>query len=197
MIKNEVVAAFEILMEEIELVIDSLKKEGANALQRSEYDKAKTIIENATALENFRNKVKQLQNEWRSRFSSISVRRTKKRKITSKLKRGLRTPEEDFRIPILKALIELGGKDSMANVLQLVEKQMKDKLNKYDYQILPSSNTMRWKNTAQWCRNTLVQEGLLKNDSPKGTWEISEKGIKYLQQKSSVQELKSEKVPDK
>jgi restriction system protein len=27
----------------------------------------------------------------------------------------------------------------------------------------------RWRNTAQWCRNTLVNEGLLKKDSPWGS----------------------------
>jgi FtsZ-binding cell division protein ZapB len=184
MIGREVLAAFEILLEEIEMVINTLKGEGAVAVQKSEYDKAKTIIEKATALEKFREKVKQLQNEWQSNFSSLSVKPTKKRKIKSKLKKGLRTPEDDFRIPILEALVELGGSASVSEVLELVEKKMKNKLNEYDYQILPSNNTLRWKNAAQWCRNTLMQEGLLKSDSPKGIWEITEKGVRHLKEKN-------------
>ncbi|RMH13146.1 MAG: hypothetical protein D6698_14360, partial [Gammaproteobacteria bacterium] len=42
-----------------------------------------------------------------------------------------------------------------------------------------------WRNTAQWCRNTMVREGLMKSDSPYGIWEITEAGRKYLQDESS------------
>ena len=65
----------------------------------------------------------------------------------------------------------------MKDVLELVEKKMKGILNEYDYRPLPSDpKSIRWRNTVQWCRNSLVREGLLKNDSPYGIWEISEKG---------------------
>jgi len=40
---------------------------------------------------------------------------------------------------------------------------------------------VRWRNTAQWCRHTMVQEGLLKRDSPHGIWEITEKGRQALE----------------
>ena len=63
---------------------------------------------------------------------------------------------------------------------------MANRLTKYDLEPLPSENkTVRWRNTAQWCRNSLVREGLLKADSPFGIWEISESGRKALQDESS------------
>ena len=34
----------------------------------------------------------------------------------------------------------------------------------------------RWRNSAQWTRNTMRQEGLLQDDSPRGTWEITHAG---------------------
>ncbi len=80
-----------------------------------------------------------------SKLFSLSIKPTKKRKVKNKLKRGLRTSEDAFRIPILEALVELGDSASMSQVLELVEKKMKDRLNEYDYQILPSNNTIRWK----------------------------------------------------
>jgi len=46
--------------------------------------------------------------------------------------------------------------------------------------IFLKSGKIHWRNTAQWCKNTLMQEGLLKSDSPKGIWEITEKGVEYL-----------------
>ncbi|KUK31071.1 MAG: Uncharacterized protein XD63_1668 [Thermoanaerobacterales bacterium 50_218] len=58
---------------------------------------------------------------------------------------------------------------------------MKDRLNEYDLQPLPSTpEQARGRNTAQWCRYTMVSEGLLKPDSPRGVWEITETGRKQL-----------------
>jgi hypothetical protein len=58
----------------------------------------------------------------------------------------------------------------MSKVLNLMERKMRGILNNYDYQPLPSDpNTIRWRNTAQWCRNTMVREGLLKSDSPRAS----------------------------
>jgi len=34
----------------------------------------------------------------------------------------------------------------------------------------------RWRNTAQWARHSMVKEGLLKADSPRGIWEITDAG---------------------
>ncbi len=174
--RNEVGIAFEILLEEIEEVANSLNEQGAEAFKSGNYDLARMAIEEATRLADFREKVKTLQKEW----ETLAVRKIKsskrhKRKVGEKLKRGLRTPEDEFRIPIIEALKELGGKAKMSEVLDLVEEKMKEKLTKYDYEPLPSTpKSVRWKNTAQWCRNTLVREGILKNDSPHGIWELKQ-----------------------
>ncbi len=98
-------------------------------------------------------------------------------------KKGLRTSEDAFRRPILEALVEWGGRAEMSKVLDLVEKKMEGILNDFDRQPLRSDpNIIRWRNTAQWCRNTMAREGLLKSDSPRGIWEISERGRKALQE---------------
>lgn len=173
--KNEVGIAFEILLEEIEEVANNLNEQGAEAFKSGNYELARRAIEEATRLSEFREKVKALQNEWKT-FSVRKFSKSKKRKKTvgEKLQRGLRTPEDEFRKPILEALKELGGKGRMSEVLDIVEKKMKDRLTKYDYEPLPSNpKSIRWKNTAQWCRNTLVREGILKNDSPHGIWELN------------------------
>jgi len=76
----------------------------------------------------------------------------------------------------------LGGFDRVNDVLEKFESKMKNILNKYDYQKLPSEpHDLRWRNTAQWCRNSLVnKEGLMKKGSPEGIWEVSAKGVKFL-----------------
>src|SRR3989338_5736332 len=42
-----------------------------------------------------------------------------------KLPKGLKTPEDAFRRPILESLYELGGRASVSDVLEIVEKKMK------------------------------------------------------------------------
>ncbi|SFV30231.1 winged helix-turn-helix domain-containing protein [Thermoflavifilum thermophilum] len=184
---NEVNTAFEILLEEIELVANQLNDDGAQAFKEGNYDTARHAIEEATRLAEFREKVKALQKEWASLLTKRPQRSKKAGRIVkSRLPRGLRTPEDAFRRPILQALVELGGKAAIGEVLEFVEKKMSAKLTKYDREPLPSDpKSIRWRNTAQWCRNTLVREGLLKNDSPYGVWEISEAGKKWLQHKSA------------
>lgn len=99
-----------------------------------------------------------------------------------RLARGVRTPEAAFVLPILRALEELGGSASLRQVFEKVGVTMKRQLRDVDYESLKSDpNRPRWNNTAQWARNTMVSDGLLKNDSPHGVWEITPAGSAYLQ----------------
>jgi len=99
----------------------------------------------------------------------------------SRIPRGEKTPESAFRIPILDALIQLGGRGRVRDILKIVGDKMKDILKPVDYDLLPSKNSVRWQNTARWERFTMVKEGLLSSDSPQGVWEITEKGREYLE----------------
>jgi restriction endonuclease Mrr len=75
----------------------------------------------------------------------------------------------------------MGGSAPVEQVLDRVGEKMKAVLNDYDRQSLPSyPNTVRWRNNVQWCRNSMVQEGLMKADSPRGVWEITDSGKEAL-----------------
>lgn len=179
--RNEVDIAFEILLEEIEVVANSVKQEGASAFHEGNYERVRQIIEDATRLAEFRAKVKDLQKEWQKKFPDVSEEKTE-RDYQGRLPRGLRTPDDAFREPILRSLMDLGGSAEMNAVLDRVSERMGDQLNEYDAQPLKSDpNSIRWRNTAQWCRHSLVQDGLMKSDSPRGVWEISEAGRKALE----------------
>ena len=94
-----------------------------------------------------------------------------------RLPRGTRTPVGDYYQPILQALNESGGSARVNDVLERVEQLMKGVLREVDYEPLPSNTEMlRWRNTAQWARDAMVREGLLKSNSPRGVWEITEAG---------------------
>jgi len=183
--QNEVAVAFDIVLEEIENAIAALNREGAQAFENGKYEIARELIEKGSQMTAFRNRVKDLQKEWLNIFASIVPPKPRKHKAPryKKLQHGLRTPEDEFRIPILQTLVELGGAAPMNDVLDKVEIRMSHKLNAYDRQTLPSHPTIpRWRNTAQWARAAMVKEGLLSSNSPRGVWEITDSGKKYLEQ---------------
>jgi hypothetical protein len=68
----------------------------------------------------------------------------------------------------------------MSAVLEKVEQSMKEVLKPVDYEPLASGSDIRWRNTAQFARNTMVEKGLLKSNSSRGIWEITEAGRKSL-----------------
>ncbi|MGC8651605.1 MAG: winged helix-turn-helix domain-containing protein, partial [Minisyncoccia bacterium] len=127
--KNEVNIAFEILLEEIEEVFNILSKEGEESFKAQDFDKAKSLIENGERLKFFREKVKTLQKEWQTIFNEKTLSEIQKKQfrgkkqIKNKLKKGLRTPEDKFVIPILESLVDLGGKAKMKDILRLVHEK--------------------------------------------------------------------------
>ncbi|MFZ8826040.1 MAG: winged helix-turn-helix domain-containing protein, partial [Candidatus Caldipriscus sp.] len=113
-------------------------------------------------------------------IEQVKPTQVRKKQVKGKLKKGLRTPKEQFIIPILEAIIELGGRAKVKDVLERVHDKMKGILNEHDYKPLPSKpKEKRWENTAQWARLDMVEKGLLAKDSPRGIWEITDKGRKY------------------
>jgi hypothetical protein len=66
-------------------------------------------------------------------------------------------------------------------VLEKVGAALRGQLRDVDSQSLKSDPTRpRWNNTAQLARNTMVADGLLKNNSPRGVWEITAAGRERL-----------------
>jgi hypothetical protein len=193
MIENNptsVVAAFEILLEEIEAEIGCVNQVGARAFDARDYDKAKEALERAAEITAFRDKAVALRREWEKLFAreedEEGTEAHAARRNLGRLRRGLRTREEAYYKPILEALQALGGSAPMPQVLDRVLQSMKGVLRDVDYEPLASDPEMpRWRNAAQWARNSMVKEGLLRSDSPRGVWEISDAGVQYLKVKGN------------
>lgn len=94
---------------------------------------------------------------------------------------GGMTPNKSYRRPIVEALYEFGGRASAGDVLRLVERKMT--LEAGDRARLKSGE-VRWKRRANWERFNMVSEGLLKNDSPRGIWELAQAGVDLIEGRS-------------
>src|SRR5260370_2065278 len=185
MIENNptnVSGAFEMLLEEIEAEFDFINKVGARALEGRDYEGAREALGRASRATTLRDKLVSLRKEWET--LTVSHRGDEEEEMTraersnvGHLQRGLRTPEKAYYQPILEALNELGGSARVNDVLVKVEQMMNGALTPIDYEPLPSNPEMlRWRNKAQWSRNSLTKETIFNPYSPPGMWEISEIG---------------------
>lgn len=182
---RDVLSAFEILLEEIEAEIEFVNGVGARAFATSEYEKAREALERAGRLSSFRDKVVALRSEWQGLMALAGAEEDEETRLArrnlGRLRRGLRTPDSDYYRPILETLVAMGGSGRVAEVLDLVFEKMRPVLRDVDLEPLTSDpDNFRWRNAAQWARHSMVKEGLLKQDSPRGVWEISEAGRVYL-----------------
>lgn len=83
---------------------------------------------------------------------------------------------EQYRKTILEILLKMGGKSTQREVFDEFEKMKGNLLNFIDKQILNDGYTPRWQKNIAAERYRLVTTGFLKKDSPRGEWEITEKG---------------------
>ena len=187
--QNDVSSALGLLRDSLAEEEHRIRSEGAKAMQDGDYDTATSVIEFAKRLLAFQNKVEGLVNEWAELedlrdAASPAVQEIVSKRFFGKKKKGEITPHTDFYRAILESLVELGGSAKTRVVLDLVGEKMKNVLKPLDYAVLPSDGkSIRWRNSAQWARNTMVNEDGRMKKTKNGIWEISDKGRKWLQQK--------------
>ncbi len=90
------------------------------------------------------------------------------------------TPESDFRIPMLKGLIYLGGSAAIDEVIGFVKKDMKKRLTPKDTEVINDDGLEKWHESLLIESEKMVDEGLITNEKKEGHWEIVQKGIDYL-----------------
>ncbi|MCS6858967.1 MAG: winged helix-turn-helix domain-containing protein [Abditibacteriales bacterium] len=182
MAQRDVTDAFEMLLTELERFLQETREEAAEASRQGKYEWAQTLLTQAQQMEKFIADIRAKQQEWQ-RLIGKPRRQRKGKRAAKRSSRGECTSKEAYRLPILRALSALGGEASVQAVLQRVYDEMKSRLKPADEQPLPSNpKEPRWRNTAMWERHTMVNEGLLRNDSPRGIWAITEHGRAYLRQ---------------
>lgn len=88
-------------------------------------------------------------------------------------------PQREFRQPLLEVLYEMGGSAKVVDLRPAMKRKMRSALLPGDLKRV-STGDERWWNATGWERSNLVKEGYLRNDSPRGTWELSERGIAHI-----------------
>lgn len=184
--QNDVSTALGLLRDSLSEEEQRIRSEGAKAMQGGDYDTATSVIEFAKRLLAFQNKVEGLVTEWAALedlrdAASPAVQEIVSKKFFGKRKKGEITPHTAFYRAILESLVELGGSAKTKVVLDRVGEKMQGILKPLDHAVLPSDGkSIRWRNAAQWARNTMVNEDGRMKKTKNGVWEISEQGRKWL-----------------
>jgi Mrr N-terminal domain len=92
---------------------------------------------------------------------------------------GSLLPEREYELPILRALGREGGKAPAREVIAAVGEELGEKLTDLDRESL-STGDFRWENRVQFTRLRLKERGLIESGSPRGIWEISDRGSAFL-----------------
>lgn len=88
---------------------------------------------------------------------------------------ALLSPER-FELPILKALVSHGGAARRHSVLRAVEAELGDALSDVDRGRV-QSGMVRWEIRTSEVRQSFLDRGWMKTDSPRGLWELTEAGF--------------------
>jgi len=91
-------------------------------------------------------------------------------------------PEGDYWLPILEILAERGGASRGRDVIEALGERLRSNLLPRDYEVLRMGE-VRWRNRARFARLRMKEQGLISDESPRGIWEITEEGRRYLNQR--------------
>ena len=85
-----------------------------------------------------------------------------------------------YRMPLLKALIYLGGNAQEDDVLEFVHKEIKKNLTEEELSVNGDGKTKIWVRDLKVDSAQMVEEGLLTKDTEDNSYEITQMGIDYL-----------------
>jgi len=171
--------AFEVLRLAVEKELVAAEDVVSEAMRTRSFDAAQQALDRARSLTELRRRVAELEAD----FSGLAGETIEGDTGRRRLRGGKRTPDFAYNRPILESLVELGGRANLHDVLDRVYAKMQAQLNEFDHAPLPSDGvTPRWRNAAQWARFNMAQQGLLRRDSPRGIWEISDEGRAWLEE---------------
>lgn len=194
---DEVSDALELTVAVLEDAIGDLKASTKAAVQDERFDVVASDNERLRDLRSFAGEVAELLARWeahnghdaavtpgRDTAEPTDAEGIAPKRYFGRAKRGTRTPEPDFRRPILEVLRDAGGSMSASDALDAVGRRMSHQFTEVDLQRLPSDDkTLRWRNTAQWSRNVLADDGHI-DRSVRGVWTITPSGRAWLERRN-------------
>ena len=180
--------------EKVDVYIKSLKRKSSEEILNGSILEAQKIINQILPIET------EFQKLDAAHTSFLSILQNNEMKLTSNSTKNKSpneelehldlsemdfTPQEYYRVPILKALIYLGGNAKLSEVAGFIEKEMRDKFKKGDNEKGTNGFDKLWIEMISREKESMVNEELISEDKKGEQWEIIQNGINYLSQHSN------------
>ncbi|MFZ1291588.1 MAG: hypothetical protein WAR79_15940 [Melioribacteraceae bacterium] len=202
---NEIKKNFNSLFDNVDNFITDLKLKSSEEILNGSITEAQKLLSKIIPYQNFYEKLKNA----RQAFYEIEMQSETKREIKKEIKKEIVeiteseefdddifeeddenennedeqvsvTAQNNFRIPILKSLIFLGGSSEETEVIDFVKRDMRNKLTSADFEKPNGDDKEVWLTNLYFETATMVDEGLLTYESSNKKWEIAQKGVDYL-----------------
>ncbi len=189
---EEINSAFNLVFDTINGYVGNLKKKSSDEILNGSISEAQKLIDEILPYEGVVKKLVEAKllleniqsgngkNVKEENFNSDEQKTSKNDSEEFNEESAEITPKEKFRVPILKALIYLGGSASIDKVVEFVKKDMKKKLNAKDFEQVNDDGLEKWAENLFLESEDMKDEGLLNTEVKDGDWEIVQKGIDYL-----------------
>ena len=176
---DEALKALQMFLEALEGLEASLNERGAQAFQDGNHGLAEEYLKKVRSLSPLREDVSVLGRKLQALLDKpIPVKAAKP--AERQMSHGDRTPLSAYSVPILRALVEMGGRARRPLVMDRVYEQMRDTFTEADLELSSGKTPQpRWQGVLQNCRERMRQDGLIV-DGTRGWWEISDKGRAWL-----------------
>ena len=89
-------------------------------------------------------------------------------------------PEGAVREPLMEVIYERGGSATGRDLYPALRERMKRYLTPGDFDRVKPGDE-RWRSTVKSARDQLVQDGYLRDDSPRGVWALSKEGLALVE----------------
>lgn len=175
--------------------VEALVAHGEMALRRAQesrrYEQVATLahwLERLVKVQQSGEALAELWGAFSGKKRSIPAKRPSKKAPvpdkTRKRPKGAALPQKEYRLPILRALAELGGRGKTAEVMDRVYLQLKHLFTDGDMERAyddPRRDEPIWRNRARWEVAALKEEGLVQSGGY-GVLILTEKGAAYLRE---------------
>lgn len=103
------------------------------------YKWSNTLIEKAKGAVIFRDELKKIQDKWEDgKIQEQNKPKKKTRRSYKSRKKGLRTTEDEFKGPILEAIMKSWGYCQSVDILEIIFEKIRNRLKEYDLESLPA-----------------------------------------------------------
>ena len=188
--RGRVAAALKAVLNELDVELEWVNEEGARAFVEGDYRRIDQATARGKRIKAFGQSVADLQAGWEAFANGLAPSRQEALShpppSPSRPRQSAGTLREAYRVAILQALVDMGGKAKVAEVLTRVYEIIRDQLGEHDLATVPSGG-IRWHQRAYGACYWMREQGLIRDDSPHGTWEISEAGRTLLAKARSDQ----------